>query len=86
MKNSIILFNQKQVRRIWDKEKEEWFFSIIDIVAILTDSPTPRNYWGDLKKKLREEGSEMSDNIVQLKLTSSHTIKGGDSSYLPNKC
>lgn len=70
-KNSIVLFDQRQVRRIWDKEKEEWFFSIIDIIRILTDSTIPRRYWNDLKKKLKKEGSELSDKIVQLKLRSS---------------
>jgi len=68
--NSIILFNQKQVRRIWDEKKELWYFSIIDVVAILTDSPRPRKYWNALKTKLKQEGSELSQKAGQLKLES----------------
>ena len=68
--NSIILFNQKQIRRIWDEEKELWYFSIIDIVEILTESPRPRKYWSALKTKLKQEGSELSQKVGQLKLES----------------
>ena len=68
--NSVILFNQKQVRRIWDEEKELWYFSIIDVVEILTESPRPRKYWSALKTKLRQEGSELSQKVGQLKLES----------------
>jgi hypothetical protein len=69
--NSIILFNQKEVRRYWDENEEEWYFSIIDIVNILTDSANPRRYWSDLKSKLKQEGSEVYENVVQLKLPAS---------------
>ena len=55
--NSIILFNQKQVRRIWDEEKELWYFSIIDVISILTNSQNPQVYWRVLKKRLLDEGS-----------------------------
>jgi len=68
--NSIILFNQKQVRRIWDEEKELWYFSVIDVVEILTESPRPRKYWNALKTKLKQEGSELSQRVGQLKLES----------------
>ena len=68
--NSIILFNKKQVRRIWNEGKELWYFSIIDVVAILTDSPRPRKYWNALKTKLKQEGSELSQKVGQLKLES----------------
>ena len=68
--NSIILFKQKQIRRIWDEEKELWYFSIIDVVGILTDSPRPRKYWNALKTKLKQEGSELSQKVGQLKLES----------------
>jgi len=68
--NSIILFKQKQVRRTWDGKKELWYFSIIDVVGILTDSPRPRKYWNALKTKLRQEGSELSQKVGQLKLES----------------
>ncbi len=69
--NTIILFNQKKVRRHWDDDNEQWYFSIIDVVAILTDSSNPRRYWSDLKAKLLQEGSEVYDNIVQLKMLAS---------------
>lgn len=69
--NSIVLFKQKQVRRYWDQDKELWYFSIIDVVEILTDSSIPKRYWSDLKSKLKEEGSEVYDRIVRLKLTAS---------------
>jgi DNA-damage-inducible protein D len=68
--NSIVIFNQKKVRRIWDKSKGLWYFSIIDVVGILTDSPRPRKYWNALKTKLVQEGSELSSKVGQLKLTS----------------
>lgn len=66
--NSVILFNQKTVRRHWDEEKEIWYFSIIDVIEILTESKRPRKYWNDLKVKLAQEGSEVSDKIGQLKM------------------
>lgn len=69
--NSIILFNQKQVRRIWDEVKELWYFSIIDVIEILVDSTIPKRYWSDLKSKLKDEGSEVYEKIVQLKMTAS---------------
>lgn len=67
--HSIVLFNQKQIRRFYDEEKELWYFSIIDIVEILTDSSIPRRYWSDLKGRLKNEGSEVYEKIVQLKMT-----------------
>lgn len=69
--NSIVLFNQKQVRRIWDDEKELWYFSVIDVIKILTDSSIPKRYWSDLKSKLKNEGSEVYEKIVHLKFTAS---------------
>jgi len=68
MKDSIKIFDEKKVRTVWDEEKEEWYFSIIDVVEALTDTDRPRKYWNDLKKKLKKEGSELSDNIGQLKM------------------
>ena len=62
------IFEQKQVRSIWSEEEEKWFFSIIDIIEILTESERPRKYWSDLKIKLRKEGSELSEKIGQLKM------------------
>lgn len=67
--NSVILFNQKQVRRFYDEQKETWYFSIIDVIEILTDTSIPRRYWSDLKSKLKNEGSEVYEKIVQLKMT-----------------
>jgi len=67
----IKIFAGKRIRTHWDDEKEKWFFSIVDVIEILTESQRPRKYWADLKAKLREEGSELSDFIGQLKLMSS---------------
>ena len=67
--NSVVLFNQKQVRRFYDEKQEIWYFSIIDIIEILTDASIPRRYWSDLKSKLKNEGSEVYEKIVQLKMT-----------------
>ena len=71
MENKIKIFESKQVRTVWDAEKEDWYFSVVDVVAVLTDSNTPRRYWSDLKRKLTIEGSELYEKIVQLKLKSS---------------
>jgi prophage antirepressor-like protein len=67
----IKLFENKKVRTLWDKDTEEWYFSVVDVVGVLTDSDRPRQYWNDLKKKLTAEGSELSEKIVQLKMPSS---------------
>ncbi len=68
--NKIVLFNDKQVRRHFDEEKEIWYFSVIDVVSVLTDSSIPKRYWADLKYKLKSEGSEVYDKIVHLKMMS----------------
>lgn len=68
VKNTVQLFEQKQVRTVWDDDKEKWFFSIIDVVEALTESPRPRKYWNALKTKLQEEGSELSHKLGQLKM------------------
>lgn len=62
------LFEDKEIRSIWDSEKEEYYFSVVDVISALTDSNIPRNYWSDLKRKLKAEGSELHENIVQLKM------------------
>lgn len=67
---AIQLFENKQVRVVWDAEKEKYYFSVVDIVQVLTDSPRPRKYWSALKAKLKEEGDETSQNLGQLKLLS----------------
>lgn len=64
------LFEGKEIRSIWDSEKEEYYFSVVDVVEALTDSNIPRNYWSDLKRKLKQEGSQLHENIVQLKMKS----------------
>ncbi|PKL80856.1 MAG: hypothetical protein CVV25_02765 [Ignavibacteriae bacterium HGW-Ignavibacteriae-4] len=69
--NSIVLFHEKQVRRHWDEEKELWYFSVVDVIAVLTDSTNPNNYWKVLKHRLKKEGSESVTNCNQLKLISS---------------
>jgi DNA-damage-inducible protein D len=67
--NKIALFQEKQIRRVW--HKEEWWFSIIDVIEVLTENTRPRKYWNDLKKKLLTEGyAELSENIGQLKMPS----------------
>ena len=65
---SIKLFQQKQVRSVWNDKEEKWYFSIIDVIEILTENSRPRKYWNDLKSKLIKEGSELSENIGHLKM------------------
>lgn len=67
-KNAIKLFQDKKIRVKWDDEKEEYYFSIIDVIAVLTESDRSRKYWNDLKSKLEQEGSEVYDKIVRLKM------------------
>src|SRR3989338_3692460 len=69
--HSIKLFEDKRVRVQWDQQKEKWYFSIVDVIEILTGSSIPRRYWSDLKIKLNGEGFESYEKIVQLKLVSS---------------
>jgi hypothetical protein len=69
--NAIQLFESKNVRTIWDSEQEKWFVSIIDVIEVLTETDRSRKYWSDLKSKLKKEGSELSENIGQLKMQSS---------------
>lgn len=67
-KKLIVNFEDEPIRRIWDTKKEKWFFAIIDVVKILTESPRPRKYWNALKTKLKQEGSELSPKLGQLKI------------------
>ena len=62
------LFEGKEIRRVWDADKEEYFLSVVDVIRALTDSKIPKRYWTDLKRKLTDEGSQLYDNIVQLKM------------------
>lgn len=66
--NAIKVFEEKKVRTVWDSDKEEWYFSIIDVIAVLTESLNPRKYWSVLKTRLKKEGSETATNCSQLKL------------------
>ncbi len=68
---AIQLFEEKKVRTVWDEEQEKWYFSIVDVVAVLTDSPNPRKYWSVLKTRLKKEGSELTTNCSQLKMRAS---------------
>ncbi len=68
--SAIRLFQDQKVRVQWDSEKEKWFFSIVDIVGILTESPNPRKYWSVLKTRLKQEGSELTTKCSQLKMKS----------------
>jgi prophage antirepressor len=70
MENNIQIFEGKKIRSVWDNEKEEWYFSVVDVVGILTDSLNPNNYWKVLKKRLKDEGNELVTNCNQLKMKS----------------
>ncbi len=69
MKGSIAVFEEKHIRRVYDEEAETWFFSVVDIIQVLTESPAPGAYWRKLKQRLRAEGSEAVTNCHGLKLT-----------------
>ena len=64
----IKLFEDKKVRTLWDKESEEWYFSVVDVVAVLTESANPNNYWKVLKNRLKKEGSQLVTDCNQLKM------------------
>ena len=70
MKKKIAIFKGKKIRRHWDGDQEKWFFSVVDVVEALSGSDRPRKYWDDLKRKLKQEGFQLSDKIGQLKLKS----------------
>ena len=70
MGNNIQIFEGKKIRSVWDNEKEEWYFSVVDVVGILTDSLNPNNYWKVLKKRLKDEGNELVTICNQLKMKS----------------
>lgn len=64
------LFEDYEIRSIWDETKEDYYFSVVDVIAALTNSNIPRNYWSDLKRRLIQEGCELHEKIVQLKMKS----------------
>ena len=65
---NIVLFEEKHVRRVWDENAEKWFFSVVDVVSVLTDSSNPRHYWTVLKSRLKNEGSETVTNCERLRM------------------
>ena len=69
--NKIQIFENKKIRTAWNETEEDWYFSIVDVIAVLTESNEPRRYWSDLKRKLKDEGAtQLYENIVQLKMPS----------------
>ena len=70
--DKVQLFENQRIRTAWDEEQEEWYFSVVDVVAVLTDQPDQRHaakYWSVLKTRLKQEGSELPTNCSQLKMT-----------------
>jgi len=68
--NDIKLFDDKKIRTLWDANQEKWYFSIVDVIGVLTNSPNPRKYWSVLKTRLKSEGSQLATNCSQLKMQS----------------
>ena len=66
--SNIKVFEDKKIRTQWNEQKEDWYFSVVDVIEALTDSVQPRKYWNDLKNKLKDEGSELSEKIGRLKM------------------
>jgi hypothetical protein len=64
---NIKLFEDKNIRTLWDEDQEQWYFSVVDVIAVLTDSTNPRHYWNVLKGRLKEEGNQSVTNCDQLK-------------------
>ena len=69
-RQALQLFEEKKIRTLWDSEQEKWYFSVVDVILVLTDSTISRRYWTDLKKKFSKEGSQLYEDIVQLKMQS----------------
>ncbi len=68
--DQVKIFEEKKVRTLWDADQEKWYLSIVDVIAVLTDSPNPRKYWSVLKTRLKAEGSQLTTNCSQLKMQS----------------
>ncbi len=66
--SNIKVFEDKKIRTQWNEDEEDWYFSVVDVVGVLTDSPNPRKYWSVLKTRLKSEGSEVTTNCSQLKM------------------
>ena len=71
IQNKIQLFENSKIRSVWDSENEKWYFSVVDVIAVLTESPNPRKYWSVLKTRLKSEGSQLATNCSQLKMPAS---------------
>ena len=67
----IKIFDDKQVRMEWNEDEQDWYISIVDVIELLTGTENPRRYWSDLKRKMKAEGSQLYEKIVQLKMTAS---------------
>ena len=65
----IAVFESKEIRKEWSEEEQDWYVAIVDVIEVLTGSDNPRRYWSDLKRKLKAEGSQLYEEIVQLKMT-----------------
>lgn len=85
MESKIKIFENKQVRTAWNADQEEWYFSVVDVVAVLTDSADPNNYWKVLKNRLKKEGSELVTNCNRLKLRSPKDGKAYNTDVLDTK-
>ena len=70
MMDKIRVFEDKQIRHEWNEQEQDWYLSIVDVVEVLTGTDNPRRYWSDLKRKMKSEGSQLYENIVQLKMQS----------------
>ena len=91
--NSIKLFESKRIRSAWNEKEQDWYLSVIDVVEALTGADNPRRYWSDLKRKMKAEGSQLYEEIVQLKLLaedgkmrSTDGGRGNESGVLRVKC
>ena len=72
--SSIKLFESKQVRSLWNEQEQQWYFSVVDVVGILTDSPDPKDYWYRMKKREKLSGIELSTICRQLKINNQNTM------------
>ena len=79
------LFEDKEIRSVWNSDREEYYFSVVDVISVLTNTNTPRNYWSDLKRKLKKEGSQLHEKIVQLKMKSKRDGKYYNTDTLDTK-
>ena len=74
--NNLALFSGQEIRRFWDEKQEKWYFSVVDVVTVLAQTERPRKYWDDLKRKIKEEGGQLSEKIGQLKFLAKGGVAG----------